>query len=223
MFCCNEFFDSLLICNADANFASLRRQLSAYQFLRGGSGHWHHPRFHKNSTDEDLSIIQKGRRRRGQFAKEQKHKSKSLNVGVPKSASVPRHVLKGAGPLANVDINSSRAHKPNGHPHFSSKRRDSSGTAPTLESSDADSDSIVSYEESSEFVDNGYPLATVFDGASAAAVVKRNVLSAYFCKTCLFMDGKICCNKCPTQHHESCKTSRCVCGIRHPDLMPILT
>lgn len=98
---------------ADGNFASMRRQLSAYKFMResGTTGYWYHPRFHRKSTYEDLLVIQKGRRRRSKF-KEKVHKSKSLNVFKPKPAPVPRNFLNGPGPLANVDINANHAHKP---------------------------------------------------------------------------------------------------------------
>lgn len=86
----------------------MRRQLSAYQFLRKGTGQnqgfWYHPLFHKKSTDEDFSRIQKGRRRR-----KSDFKSQQVDSPGPKTAPVSRDVRRGAAPLANIDLNTNRA------------------------------------------------------------------------------------------------------------------
>lgn len=91
----------------------MRRQLSAYKFLRGSTGYWYHPRFHRHSTAEDLLVIKQSRRRRGEH-KEEVHKGKSRKELKPKSAFVPTQFSRRSAPLGNVDINTKQDMKRHG-------------------------------------------------------------------------------------------------------------
>ncbi|GAX09953.1 hypothetical protein FisN_11Lu088 [Fistulifera solaris] len=295
---------------AHGNFASMRRQLSSYRFSRGKNGHWYHPRFHKKSTPEDLFFIQGNRRKRGEF-REQLQQSKKQLPKLPNArtgkTSMLRNMMKGTGPLANVDINANNAHEthkqerafpeklgemldnlspkyprllgwsrdgkaffvdrrlfedhswevkeffprgnlrnfqrqlnacgfrrhPSGtlegywyHQYFSSKQASlpSSGSdAPSFESADIESDSDVGIDAQPVFLGSTCPLTTVVDEMHAADITKRNILGAFYCESCFYMEGKVCCDKCPGLHHRNCHTSRCVSHVQHADFMYLTT
>jgi hypothetical protein len=115
------------------------------------------------------------------------------------------------------------------HPHFSSKQTilPSSASNPSdptsFESADFDSDDSDVIDESPVFLGSTCPLTTVIDGMRAADITKRNILGAFYCKRCLYMEGKVCCDKCPSLHHGNCHTSRCVSHVQHADFMHLTT